>query len=64
MTVCGNVKWDSMFGGDFKKDTPVPKNKAEIYLFLNVKNEWMKVECQHVFTIWQLFMYTIEVRYF
>lgn len=53
-----------MFGGDFKKDTPVPKNKAEIYKFLNVKNEWMKVECQHVFTIWQLFMYTIEVRYF
>lgn len=28
---CCNVKWNSMFGGDFKKDTSVPKNKAEIY---------------------------------
>lgn len=28
LTVCCNVKWNSMFGGDFKKDTPVPKKQS------------------------------------
>lgn len=31
LIVCCNVKWNLMFGGDFKKDILVLKNKVEIY---------------------------------